>query len=259
MPPSSFRQNTLRPIGAKDAEKANRRVSRTDLDFEQALETGTTLRLSEGMDVSTMGVDPSPSPKSPRIPASPTVVPPTPSPAQKMAAPVSVSTAGPAHALKTATPSPDSSSTDIFYDASEDPDVQTKRRSMFRSPGMASSPDLATLVRKAKEKARMNEVAPPNRADAPHTPSLQQADQDSPKPRQRSATSSATPAGFNLANAPPMPRTPNRLTKSPSVATLGGSPDTRDWVMTGGRSPSLKDIKVSSVSLQTMLTLNPSA
>jgi len=38
----------------------------------------------------------------------------------------------------------------------------TKRRSMFRSPGTASSPDLATLVRKAKgAKASASPTAPP--------------------------------------------------------------------------------------------------
>ncbi|KZS98411.1 hypothetical protein SISNIDRAFT_404603 [Sistotremastrum niveocremeum HHB9708] len=36
----------------------------------------------------------------------------------------------------------------------DDLEIQTKRRSLFRSPGTASSPDLATLVRKANAKAK---------------------------------------------------------------------------------------------------------
>ena len=44
------------------------------------------------------------------------------------------------------------SSNELFYD-NEDPDYQTKRRSMYRSQGAASSPDLATLVRKEKQRA----------------------------------------------------------------------------------------------------------
>ncbi|KAL5528345.1 hypothetical protein ACEPAF_7481 [Sanghuangporus sanghuang] len=45
-----------------------------------------------------------------------------------------------------------SASNERFFDAQQDADVRTKRRSLLRSPGTASSPDLATLVRRAKEK-----------------------------------------------------------------------------------------------------------
>ena len=69
-------------------------------------------------------------------PATPVIVPPTPSPS----GPVSVRPA-----------EPSSSTQDVFYDA-EDADLQMKRRSLYRSPGTSSSPDLATLLRKAKER-----------------------------------------------------------------------------------------------------------
>ncbi len=39
------------------------------------------------------------------------------------------------------------------FDAEDSSDMQLKRRSLLRSAGTASSPDLATLVRKAKAKA----------------------------------------------------------------------------------------------------------
>ncbi|KDR75929.1 hypothetical protein GALMADRAFT_515159 [Galerina marginata CBS 339.88] len=48
-------------------------------------------------------------------------------------------------------PSPASSSHDLVTDV-EEAERQTNRRSMYRSPGTSSSPDLATLLRKAKER-----------------------------------------------------------------------------------------------------------
>jgi hypothetical protein len=95
-----------------------------------------------------------------------------------------------------ASTSASSSSNDLFYDA-EDPDYQTKRRSMYRSQGTASSPDLATLVRKAKQRAsilpasnnkdKRHEVVPPLPASpGPHPPPS-----PAPRHRQRSSTSSS--------------------------------------------------------------------
>ena len=80
-------------------------------------------------------------------PATPTVVPPTPSPGP------STSTAA-AHATTTASaaaPSPASSSYDLAADA-EEAERQMHRRSIYRSPGTSSSPDLATLLRRARER-----------------------------------------------------------------------------------------------------------
>ncbi|KAF9461278.1 hypothetical protein BDZ94DRAFT_822072 [Collybia nuda] len=113
--------------------------------------------LKEGLDVNSLGLDSSPSPMNasfgspspsrqatPRVlqPSTPTVVPPTPSP---IAGPSSTRT--PASSV-----SQSSSSHDVFYDAEDTTERQTNRRSMYRSPGTSSSPDLATLLRKAKEK-----------------------------------------------------------------------------------------------------------
>ncbi|KAF9071686.1 hypothetical protein BDP27DRAFT_1446168 [Rhodocollybia butyracea] len=106
--------------------------------------------LREGLDIDSLGklVESPPPvlPKSPRHktpptkrlqPSTPTIVPPTPSPV-----------AGPSSA-RIPQPSPSASTNDFFTD---DDDINTKRRSMYRSPGTSSSPDLATLLRKAKER-----------------------------------------------------------------------------------------------------------
>ncbi|KAG1752920.1 hypothetical protein EDB19DRAFT_1892897 [Suillus lakei] len=140
--------------------KESRRVSRTDLDFEQALKHGGTVKLKESLDITTLGASDSPvppaheftSPSPPsresrtrahahthaHAPPTPVIVPPTPSP-------------GPCPGPSSGRCPSTTSSNDVFYDA-EDPDMQTRRRSMYRSPGTSSSPDLATLVRKAKER-----------------------------------------------------------------------------------------------------------
>ncbi|KAG6812608.1 hypothetical protein H0H92_001959 [Tricholoma furcatifolium] len=163
--PTAF-PNGLQPVASKDVNgnrALNRRVSRTDLDFEQALRTGGTVVLKEGLDVNSLGVDNSPSstnatqvsPTSPRQvtprntqPATPVVVPPTPSPAP-----------GPSSSRTAGSSSHSSSSHDVFYDAEDTTPItterQTNRRSLYRSPGTSSSPDLATLLRKAKEKGQV--------------------------------------------------------------------------------------------------------
>ncbi|KAG0704534.1 hypothetical protein DFH29DRAFT_981455 [Suillus ampliporus] len=161
MPPTSFSNGQLQPVASKDL-KQSRRVSRTDLDFEQALRNGGTVKLKESLDINTLGVSDSPAPSaheftSPTppsrerelrtqralVPPTPVIVPPTPSPTP------SPCPAGPGPS--SARCSSTTSSNDVFYDA-EDPDMQTRRRSLYRAPGTSSSPDLATLVRKAKER-----------------------------------------------------------------------------------------------------------
>ncbi|KAK7057207.1 hypothetical protein R3P38DRAFT_2839951 [Favolaschia claudopus] len=133
--PSSSRGATL---DAGDASgKLQRRISRTDLDFESALRSQNTYKLSEGLDISQLGLleSPAPSPlrgSTPaRQPSTPVVVPPTPL----------TPLAGPSR--RPASP---------HSDDDEDPDRNASRRSMYRSPGTSSSPDLATLLRKAKER-----------------------------------------------------------------------------------------------------------
>jgi PH/SEC7 domain-containing protein len=167
VPPSSFPAG-LQPVASSDiGQTLSRRLSRTDLDFEQALRTGGTVLLKEGVDVNSLGVDASPSPMKHNFgspspppkefkwmqPATPVVVPPTPSPS------------GPG-SVRPAEPSPASSSIqDVFYNP-DDADMQSKRRSLYRSPGTSSSPDLATLLRKAKERG-VNNVGShyPNKRD----------------------------------------------------------------------------------------------
>lgn len=162
VPPSSF-PSGLQPVGSRDANgPPGRRLSRTELDFEEALLAGGTVLLKEGPDVDALGADltnasitlsSSPSPTSQRgyrnrQPATPIVVPPTPSPGNSVSRPLPS-----AGSITTAS----SSTSDVFYDAPEEQDYQTRRRSMYRSPGTASSPDLATLLRKAKERGGAGE------------------------------------------------------------------------------------------------------
>ncbi|KAH7888837.1 hypothetical protein F5I97DRAFT_1804288 [Phlebopus sp. FC_14] len=244
------RTSTGLPTSASRDIKDSRRVSRTELDFEQALRTGGTMVLKEGLDVSSMGVDnpadansnsghefasPSPPPKemrTPRVnqqqPATPVVVPPTPSPV-----PAPCSARAPSS----------SSSNEVFYDA-EDTDMQTKRRSIYRSPGTSSSPDLATLVRKAKERGGVvpaNLVAQKERRlePPPPPPPLPSGSSNAGlRPsvtRPRSSTSSATSPVTSSAATPklsitPAPYKPNKLTKDPV------SPSGSDWVMASPRS-----------------------
>lgn len=133
-----------------------------DLDFEEALNNSGTVVLQEGRDLSTMGLDMTPSPhaknslsvssvqhiRTPQksnLPPTPIVVPPTPS--SGMSGPSTGRPRSPSNAS--------SSSLERFAGVTDD-DLQTKRRSLLRSPGTASSPDLATLVRKAREKSRLD-------------------------------------------------------------------------------------------------------
>ena len=84
-------------------------------------------------------------------PATPIVVPPTPSPGN------SASRSAALPSAVSLTPS-SSATSEVFYDAPEEIDAyQTRRRSMYRSPGTASSPDLATLLRRTKERAGAGE------------------------------------------------------------------------------------------------------
>ena len=117
-----------------------------------------------------------------------------------------------------------SSSNDLFYDA-EEPDYQTKRRSMYRSQGTASSPDLATLVRKAKQRANIkpgsnnkdkrHEVAPPL-PTSPNPPP-----NSTPRHRQRSSTSSS---GNTMPTTTPTTAQKGKLQKpSPSTGASSGA------------------------------------
>lgn len=207
--------------------------------------------LKEGPDVNSLGVVDSPAPstssrfahehtppmppkemRTPRhAPPTPVIVPPTPSPA-------------PTLVTVTRVPS-SSSSNEVFYDA-EDTEMQSKRRSLYRSPGTSSSPDLATLVRKAKERGG---VVPPTLVQ-----NLKDKKPDPPPPlptvsspfagdlstirgpgpsRQRSSTSSTmtSPAPPKLSITPAPYRPGAKSARDPISPS-----STSDWVMPSPRS-----------------------
>ena len=203
VPPSSF-PSGLQPNASRSDRNDNRadanmrRSSHIDMSFEQALEAGETMVIKEGIDFDSLGEDLAPSLKY--LSSNPPLSPPSSSSSrpQSMLPPRaknSITSPTPrTPASISASTSASSSSNDLFYDA-EDPDYQTKRRSMYRSQGTASSPDLATLVRKAKQRAtilpphnskdKRHEVAPPLPA-SPHPPP-----NPAPRHRHRSSTSSS--------------------------------------------------------------------
>lgn len=246
-PPSAAYPSGLQPVASGDSNgnrQVHRRISRTDLDFEQALRAEGTVLLKEGLDVSSMGLDMSPSPMNasfgsptpsqqftPRNvqPSTPTIVPPTPSPI-----------AGPSSSRNGGTSSPSSSSHDVFYDA-EDTERQTNRRSMYRSPGTSSSPDLATLLRKAKEKGGVIGAhhKREKRRESPPPPLPPSHERPSSSGRQRSSTSySSNPS------TPQM--TPSRKGKFVSPRVDPGA----DWILPSPRS---KERGLSKVRILTIL------
>jgi hypothetical protein len=226
VPPSSF-PSGLHPNASRGDRNGNRadadmrRTSRIDMSFEQALEAGETVVIKEGIDVESLGLDSaslsSSSPLSPPASSRPQSMLP-PQPKNSLASP----TSRPPASISAST-SASSSSNDLFYDA-EDPDYQTKRRSMYRSQGTASSPDLATLVRKAKQrgsilpsqltgKDRRHEATPPLPAGPHATPN------PAPRHRQRSSTSSTgqtVPAPTSPTMQKGKPQKPGQSTGPPS-------------------------------------------
>ncbi|KAF8658264.1 hypothetical protein AX16_002040 [Volvariella volvacea WC 439] len=151
-------------------------------------------------------------------PPTPTIVPPTPGPASMITP------------AKPPAPSPSSSSYDLFYET-EDSERQTNRRSMYRSPGTSSSPDLATLVRKARERGT---VLPAHhkrdkRRESPPPPLPTGAPSNSTTVRQRPSTGGS-------ANAYSPLTTPLRNGNAKqSSRGLFDSSSTSDWVLTSPR------------------------
>ena len=228
VPPSSF-PSGLHPNASRGDHNGNRadaimrRGSRVDMSFEQALEAEETMVIKEGIDVDSLGVDSAPSLKylSSSSPLSPSV--PSSRP-QSMLPPQAKNSLSPTPRAPSASTSASSSSNDLFYDA-EEPDYQTKRRSMYRSQGTASSPDLATLVRKAKQRAsilplgnnkdKRHDVAPPLPA-SPHAPP-----NPAPRHRQRSSTSSS---GHTMPATTPATMQKGKLPKpGPSTSLSSGA------------------------------------
>lgn len=244
VPPSSFpwlHPNETR--GDRDGNRANtantststKRTSRIDMNFEQALQAEGTMVIKEGIDVDSLGEDLTPSliylssssPFSSPASRPQSIAQQTATPTMSPSTPTQFKTPGPSPTPRpppaaSVSTSASSSSNDLFYDA-EDPDYQTKRRSMYRSQGTASSPDLATLVRKAKQrgsilppsrvgKERSQEAAPPLPAGhhAPSGPSL--------RPRH---TSSALSSGQTV---PPNITSPAMLKGKPQRSKQSAGP-----------------------------------
>lgn len=248
-------------MASKDFQ-VSRRVSRTDIDFERALRTDGTVTLKEGLDVKCLGVEDSPAassnpidqlghesasptpqkemhtPRLPPAPATPVVVPPTPSPAPTTGATASVGTQK---------ASSSSSSNEVFYDAEDTDMQQSKRRSIYRSPGTSSSPDLATLMRRAKERGG---VVPANLVQGqkekpseppPPLPSMPSSSSSTaavspstlrPPTRPRSSTSSAA----NTHAPPKLSITPAPYRAGAKSAKDPISPSGSDWVIASPRS-----------------------
>lgn len=202
------------------------------------------MHIKESLDVDTLGVfdttqssfgspysSPPTSPplRTPHMnfqPATPTIVPPTPSPSH------SNRVNGSSHSSARGQSST-SSGSDIFYDA-EDSELQTKRRSMYRAPGTASSPDLATLLRKAKQRESAAAAKDANRSSRTVqqtlTPNRLRTDDVS----QRSSTTNSP------LTSPSSPRTPLMKGKSRvggQAPSINGE-RSPDWVLASPRSMS---------------------
>ncbi|KAG9008231.1 hypothetical protein FRB90_009031 [Tulasnella sp. 427] len=215
-PPSSYGRRATTSYGTNGglsaSEKASRRTSRIDMDFEQALKAGGTVVLEEGRRLESLGLTSTPSATSSRPssssgsrqqqrPPTPKIVPPTPESSFQRSSPVerqrtaSSSTpsssekskgpvqsesasAGAAGAAAPLAPSPTIVGATPFPEVNEpvaSSDVQTKRRSLFRTSGTASSPDLAALMRKAKERGGTG--ADPSASSAAAARQIQQQQQ----------------------------------------------------------------------------------
>jgi hypothetical protein len=256
VPPSSF-PTGLDPKGAHPGDRNRTRVEsntrrgpRVDMNFEQALKAGGTMVIKEGIDVDSLGeLEDSPvtvklqTCSSSSTSSSSTLSPPTSSrpqsviqpavnPAMSSSASTQLKGSLPSSSCRppaSVSTSASSSSNDLFYDA-EDPEYQTRRRSMYRSQGTASSPDLATLVRKAKQRGTVlpsQLVTKDKRQEsAPPLPTSLHAPPDpAPRTRQRSSTSSS---GYSGPASTAMSKAKVPKSMQSSAPSGGGA----DWVLT---------------------------
>ncbi|KIY53114.1 hypothetical protein FISHEDRAFT_34005 [Fistulina hepatica ATCC 64428] len=231
--------------------------SRNSADFESALRGQDTVKLVQSPDLDTLGITtpssmrrhspstpsssrtPSVAPPDLAVPSTPNVLPPTPTPGPGLA-------------------SSSTSSHDIFFDAGDN-ERATHRRSLYRSPGTSSSPDLATLLRKTRERGgtvvghhaaalgKRREPPPPLPNGQPTTPfrsstsrhKLTRPKQDSPEPsplkgklvkssmRQKTSAfwgkvfqSSVRERSKTDASAPPSPAQPSAMNVFPPPVPL---------------------------------------
>ena len=214
---------------------------------------GGTVILNESIDINSLGVNstpspskhtfnalPTPPPKETRRnntrtqPPTPSIIPPTPSPPNRSSVRAIPNSGG-------GDISPSSSSTnDIFYDA-EDGDVQSRRRSLYRSPGTSSSPDLATLLRKAKERGGV--VTQQQQQQQQQQQTLLLNDPPPAVPSTPGTTRSRPPVSSPAALAP----SKSKLKKSGGLFLNGDpNPSSSDWASNRTRDVS-GTIKVSCV------------
>lgn len=138
--------------------------------------------------------------------------------------------------------SPSTSSQDLVSDA-EEAERQTNRRSMYRSPGTSSSPDLATLLRKAKERGGsgpggaggsgaasgsgsngMGQGRRERRRDDPHPPLPDQTLRGHPTSHSHSsATLVASPSAYPSDMATGIERSPDWILASPKQQKENGT------------------------------------
>ncbi|KAG8907445.1 hypothetical protein FRB99_004240 [Tulasnella sp. 403] len=311
-PPSSYTRRAQSSHGPSlnSAEKSGRRASRVDMDFEQALKAGGTVVLEEGRRLESLGHTSTLSPNASssrssrppvtaynfRPPATPTVVPPTPthdtgrngkmeqsqksSRARDPSAGSSILTE-----MSGATPSASS------FDEMDDIELHTKRRSLFRSPGTSSSPDLATLVRKTKERGGVaagesstssttnaNSTSGP-RLDVSHPEASSSAQnlrlspvlspgQTQSHERYRSRTRSSTSSSFSLVSSPSVAedrtsvtaRPRNRMTKAEKILGVSGHAmgttgiSNAQWNVSSERVNKTMGIKNKTSALWTKMT-----
>lgn len=183
-PPSAFRQGNVvassssTSLGVHSNSTSSRNSSnRLSRNFEQDLLNGDTVLISQGVDESKLGTVSTPvrgaddsfssitstnhslapkrRPSNTLQPATPKVVPPTPT-ITPVTSPANVNANANGNGNGNVTSSSSASPSPPEQEGEELD--QTKRRSLFRSPGTASSPDLATLVRKARERGAANQA-----------------------------------------------------------------------------------------------------
>lgn len=179
-------------------------------------------------------------------PGTPVIVPPTPTPTTVAATNTTTPSSAATSSASVTSPTSSQPQHDVFYDPNEDnTERQTNRRSIYRSPGTSSSPDLATLLRKAKERGGVigaqqykNLKEREKRRDDP-TPPLPSHDRPS------GSSSAITGRQRSSTNASPG----HHLSGSPSLRN-GKKND--DWMQS---SPRIRETGTLKVGIQTLFSI----
>ncbi|KAH7108141.1 hypothetical protein BKA62DRAFT_9648 [Auriculariales sp. MPI-PUGE-AT-0066] len=201
--------------GGSDAKQA-RRISRTDEEFERALQTSETKMLHEGFDEAALGTQQ----RDARVPV------------VRRSSQGTTTTTTTTTTTSTRTTGGPPNGSDIPPFDLDDIDLQTKRRSIFRSPGTASSPDLATLVRKARDRGGIVKENPREDELGILTSGAVEA---TLRPRAPSSVSS----NYSLVappSPPPKPRDiPSSISQTSSTTSDRRDPIPSDWQNSGPR------------------------